>query len=718
MRSVRALPIALVCALQCSGWSARPAHADEPTSDEIADMIGELGSSDAHVREVAHRELVRLGGAPAEALAATVRRAAWNLQREALSVLADIGPAARAVAPELVELAYSQDAATCCAVVRVVARVDPAAARPIVAHIVELALGADQDVAVDALQTLAALGPEAEEAISPLVERLPTLAPELRPALAKTLLATGFDAIDHLLELWTTDHDTVAAWAPAVLRANPERAVVAARHRLGSEVRGVRIAAVTALGAMTEAAAEAVPDLGRALDDPVGAVRRSAAESLARVGAPALGALPALTEAVADPRGRVQLESAVAIGTIALAAARSDDPPVHAPGTVERAVADGLAWIVRHQSADGGWDCDRFTARCTASPCAGPGRRDHDVGVTGLALRCLVGAGETPYAGPHRDAVASAVGYLLRAQDGEGCFGPRTGAYYQYDSMSAALAIAEWCECVQSPQAKAAAERAVNFVALCQNPYAAWRYGIRDGDNDTSVTGWAVSVLATAAKGGVDAPPGCFHGALNWLERVTDPESGRVGYQRRGGPPARSGSTMERFPPDRSESLTAVGLVVRLLAGRTVRNDPALRRGVQLLAASPPRWDTDAGTIDLYYWLYGTRAMRLVGGTSWASWRKSLVEALVGSQERSSTCAYGSWPTADPWSAAGGRVWTTTAAVLCLEQCLESRPDVRTPMSKELQAAAAALSAATTSDDSALRVAAATALDQLHGAYR
>lgn len=77
----------------------------------------------------------------------------------------------------------------------------------------------------------------------------------------------------------------------------------------------------------------------------------------------------------------------------------------------EIAVVAALEWLVRHQSPDGRWDCDRFFASCGDPPCSGPttapteggldgrgpgaGYRPFDVGVTALALLAFLGHGET-----------------------------------------------------------------------------------------------------------------------------------------------------------------------------------------------------------------------------------------------------------------------------------------------------------------------------------
>ena len=42
----------------------------------------------------------------------------------------------------------------------------------------------------------------------------------------------------------------------------------------------------------------------------------------------------------------------------------------------------------------------------------------------------------------------------------------------------------------RNPRYKKPAQNALDFIAMARNPYFAWRYAPRSGDNDTSVTGW------------------------------------------------------------------------------------------------------------------------------------------------------------------------------------------------------------------------------------
>src|SRR5262249_32811498 len=126
------------------------------------------------------------------------------------------------------------------------------------------------------------------------------------------------------------------------------------------------------------------------------------------------------------------------------------------------------------------------------------------------------------------------------------------------------------------------AQRGLDWIASAKNPKFAWRYGVRDGTNDTSVTVWMVAALAAAKR--VNAADSAaareesfvvdetsFDGARTWVEKLTD-EYGRVGYQQRGSGPARPAAVVDKFPAENSEAMTAAGLFIREACGEAPKS--------------------------------------------------------------------------------------------------------------------------------------------------
>ena len=333
----------------------------------------------------------------------------------------------------------------------------------------------------------------------------------------------------------------------------------------------------------------------------------------------------------------------------------------------EGATEAGLEWLKNHQSPGGYWDCDGFEAMCKKNKCGGAGGPLYDPGVTGLALLAFLGYGETHKTPRYGAVVRNGLKYLKGIQDAEGCFGGRTTSHFTYNHAIATLSMAEAYGLTQSPLFKSSAQNGINFVLQCQNPYMAWRYGIRPQDNDTSVTGWMVMSLKSARGAGLDVDPGAFEGAKAWMDKVTEPEYGRAGYTARGNGPARPQELMDKYPSDKSESTTAVAILTRIFCGAD-KEDEYVKKGSDLCVKTLPQWDEAAGTIDFYYWYYGTLAMFQVGGDKWKKWNDSMKTSIVDHQRMDKADdRYGSWDPLDPWAQDGGRVYSTSVCVMCLE---------------------------------------------------
>ncbi len=338
----------------------------------------------------------------------------------------------------------------------------------------------------------------------------------------------------------------------------------------------------------------------------------------------------------------------------------------------EAVLKDGLEWLKRHQSADGSWDCDGFMSNCgpieAGGSCDGPGESTHDAGITGLALLAFLGDGSTTREGAYKEQVVKAVKWLRDHQDAHsGCYSDRISHSFMYDHAIATLAMCEAYYFSRNPLIKLSAQRAIDFISGARNRYGAWRYDVPpSGQNDTSITGWCVFALASAQESGLSIDAQGFVGARQWFDDVTDPLTGRAGYDRLGSPSSRVPGLNDDYPADRSETLTAVALLSRIFIGGEAAKSPLVHKGAELLKAHPPEWDESGFNNDIYYWYYGSYALFQLGGPRWEAWNKSAKRALLGSQRRDGD-AKGSWDPKDAWGHAGGRVYMTAMASLCLE---------------------------------------------------
>jgi hypothetical protein len=344
-------------------------------------------------------------------------------------------------------------------------------------------------------------------------------------------------------------------------------------------------------------------------------------------------------------------------------------------GLTENAVELGLKWLADHQDVDedGKWDCDDFMKHDPADDkCDGAGTALHDVGVTGLAILAFLGAGYTDRGSAKENKYAKNVRaglrFLMQSQADDGVFGTRATHSFMYSHAIATLAMCEAFWMTRNPRYKKPAQDGLNFIAMARNPYLAWRYDPRGGENDTSVTGWCVMALKSGKYAGLEVDPDVFEGVRQWIDKMTEPNFGIVGYTTPGGAAARPEGKQDKFPAEKTASMTAVGILCRIFLGEDPRASEMIKKGADVCVELPPKWDPDNGFIDMYYWYYATLAIFQVGGTHWRKWNESMVEAIVKHQHQKGTGSRtGSWDPLCVWGDDGGRVYSTAVLVMCLE---------------------------------------------------
>jgi hypothetical protein len=313
----------------------------------------------------------------------------------------------------------------------------------------------------------------------------------------------------------------------------------------------------------------------------------------------------------------------------------------------EAAVAAGLEWLAAHQAADGHWSLDRFAddAHCD---CTGPGIKNDTAG-TAFGLLPFLGAGFTHRAADKQDPYAKTVerglAFLVKQQTKEGDFGGG-----MYANGLAVLAVCQAYSLSADPALKEPAQRGLNYIVQAQDPAGGgWRYAVRQG-GDTSVTGWQVQALGCGELAGLQVPPETLDRAASYLDSCETP-NGSYGYL------ARSGVT---------PTMTASALLCREYVGWGKR-PPAPEGGITLLRQSSP------GTINsIYFNYYATQVLFTRGGPAGEEWNRKMRDLLVKGQDQGADANHrhqkGSWsPAGDVLGQAGGRLMTTSLALLTLE---------------------------------------------------
>jgi hypothetical protein len=327
------------------------------------------------------------------------------------------------------------------------------------------------------------------------------------------------------------------------------------------------------------------------------------------------------------------------------ATASAADP---ARGVIDPAVA----WLASQQDEAGWWR--------GATPGLWP--REQRIGVTALALLALQADGNTLREGPHKEAVARGLGFLRDQQDPEsGLIGDQLGHAFMYDHALATLALVDAYGAAQSPLVKRTAQSALNYVAKARNPYGAWRYDVPPiGDNDTSITFWCALALHTGQRAGLKIDTSAFDGTLAWLDQVTDPNTGRTGYDTIGSTSSRIAGINERFPADHYEAMTGAAIALRALLRPADTKLASLARPRELLERALPTVEQ----LDTMAFHHCTLAAFLLGGRTWERWSNALLDALTAHQAIQKD---GRLPASnDVWGRIHGAVGTTALAVLAL----------------------------------------------------
>jgi hypothetical protein len=345
-------------------------------------------------------------------------------------------------------------------------------------------------------------------------------------------------------------------------------------------------------------------------------------------------------------------------------------------GTVhsEKAVEQGLEWIVRHQRSDGSWSLN-FQDQCHAPPCPPHHALESDTAATGLALLPLLGAGYIHNVKcRHQDSVRRGLEWLVQhqQQNGDMHIGGAGNAHL-YSHAIATMALCEAYGLSRDPRLKGPARQALSFLCESQDPESGgWRYfpGQR---GDTSVFGWHIFALRSANLAGLAVPRETLRGCTDYLNlAAADPKKITYAYL-----PNR----------DATAVMTAEALVSRQLLGWR-RDHPSLIKGAGRVAA-----DLESSSErNIYYWYYATQLLHNLKNKDWERWNPKVRERLIKTQVNDETCARGSWdptqPAPDRWGEAAGRVFQTSLSILTLEVYYRYLPLYRTADSEGLEAAA------------------------------
>jgi len=340
----------------------------------------------------------------------------------------------------------------------------------------------------------------------------------------------------------------------------------------------------------------------------------------------------------------------------------------------EQAVGEGLEWLARHQAADGSWS-SRCVGPGSASmcerpePCTGPGDR-YEMAQTGLALLAFQAGGHYYFNdAKYSETVRKGLDWMVAHQRSDGgLIGSRPkGGYehfhkhYMYEHGIAAFALADACAAAAAlgqpehePYVRGATS-AVRFIETNQHFDGGWRYTPDpDRPGDTSVSGWQILALKSAAEAGIPVDELCLEKAGKFFRYRETGENGQTGYD---------------GPLVQTDATTGVGMIARqFVMGEP--DAPLIRDAAEYLADQALlRWKDPritAANTDYYLWYNCTLGMFHAGGEPWRRWNAIVRDRIIGLQ-RHSGCERGSWDPGSRWGKWGGRIYTTSLAILTLQ---------------------------------------------------
>ncbi|MDZ4853239.1 MAG: prenyltransferase/squalene oxidase repeat-containing protein [Pirellulaceae bacterium] len=307
----------------------------------------------------------------------------------------------------------------------------------------------------------------------------------------------------------------------------------------------------------------------------------------------------------------------------------------------EKAVEDGLVWLVRQQRADGSWSLK--------GPYSGGGISENKSAATAMALLALAGAGNSHISGNYSTQVKRGLDFLIRIQDADGFFATGAPEHQQmYGQAQCTIAICELYGMTGDRTLRAAAQRAIDFAENSQSYEGGWRYQPRE-DSDTSVTGWFLMALMSGRMAGLSTNKKVVEGVDRFLDSVQYAGGSEYAYT----PLSRPSLTM-----------TAEALLCREYLGWQ-RDDVRLIRGCEELTKELIQ--SDSRQRYYYYWYYATQTLHHFGGDAWQQWNKAMRVELPRMQVKDGKDR-GSWPPQnDEHSSSGGRLFSTCVSLYCLE---------------------------------------------------
>jgi hypothetical protein len=332
----------------------------------------------------------------------------------------------------------------------------------------------------------------------------------------------------------------------------------------------------------------------------------------------------------------------------------------------ENAVLMGLRWLAAHQQSDGRWSLKSYhqgIANCDCHTAFEAAVQDNDTAGTAFGLLPFLGAGITQNRSPSQPAelakyqrvVRDGLRFLVKKQVVKDKDPKKIGNLggTMYSHALGTMALCEAYGLSGDEELRVPAQRAVRYLLDAQHGEGGWRYGPNQ-PGDMSVTGWVFLAIRDGQLASIPVEEEPLKRAEKFLDSVADgpPEAKLSRYCYEPGKPA-------------TLTLTAAGLLTRQYTSWQ-REEPDLVAGCKyMMQHLPPENAKALGA--MYYYYYATQVLHHMEGPEFDLWNYRMREHLVRTQQQSGHRA-GSWePEGCDQGATGGRLYSTSLALLTLQ---------------------------------------------------
>jgi len=363
----------------------------------------------------------------------------------------------------------------------------------------------------------------------------------------------------------------------------------------------------------------------------------------------------------------------------------------------EKAIERGLFWLICHQELDGRWSCSKNNPFSGKTPLPDFSNEDElvDASVTGLAVLSFLGSGYTHTSGKYKDFIKRGLEYIISCQNESGLVNYEKthkhnesclahGADHgklprRYNHNIGTLAIVEAYAMTKDKWLASYAQKALDHSRDYREPVYGWSFYLEPTDIGPS----AYYIMAmTVGKSATDLNiyQSEINDARKYMDKLTQVISGKIYHLE--GPVYCFGGY----------DSTATGIFCRMLLKLLVPDYDTIdedKKAIAFLLKHFPVWNpyrggaekenqigseekvigTEDDIVNQWYWYFATVSFlnsKEFGHENYVKWNDTLKNLLIFHQRKGGELE-GSWDPVCGWGSVGGRVYSTTFAILNLQ---------------------------------------------------